>query len=381
MSNEEQNQQPKQNDNITPAEENVKPEKEKTENNEEEDDGEDHRPSYKKKRVIVPAITAVVFFLTGIYFMVHALHFQSTDDAFVEGHIVSVAPRVSGPVIEMLIDDNKPVKKGDLLIVIDPNDYEAKLAQSKAQLAQAKAALNISEKDITRSESSLEESAHDIASTTSKLDFAKKDFKRYSAMYKEGIASKQDYDSSKTALTVAKSNHNSAIERQRAAKAMLESSKAKKEASLADIEKLEAQVKTDELNLSYTKIYAPQDGLITNRTVELGNYLQTAQPMFAIVPQKVWVVANFKETQLTYMKAGQPVSIKIDTYPGKKFKGKVDSIQRATGAKASLFPPENAVGSYVKIVQRVPVKIVFEEDISNYNIVPGMSVVPEVKVR
>ena len=381
MSNEEQNQQPKQNDNITPVEENVKPEKEKTENNDEEDDGEDHRPSYKKKRVIVPAITAVVFFLTGIYFMVHALHFQSTDDAFVEGHIVSVAPRVSGPVIEMLIDDNKPVKKGDLLIVIDPNDYEAKLAQSKAQLAQAKAALNISEKDITRSESSLEESAHDIASTTSKLDFAKKDFKRYSAMYKEGIASKQDYDSSKTALTVAKSNHNSAIERRRAAKAMLESSKAKKEASLADIEKLEAQVKTDELNLSYTKIYAPQDGLITNRTVELGNYLQTAQPMFAIVPQKVWVVANFKETQLTYMKPGQPVSIKIDTYPGKKFKGKVDSIQRATGAKASLFPPENAVGSYVKIVQRVPVKIVFEEDISNYNIVPGMSVVPEVKVR
>ena len=179
MSNEEQNQQPKQNDNITPVEENVKPEKEKTENNEEEDDGEDHRPSYKKKRVIVPAITAVVFFLTGIYFMVHALHFQSTDDAFVEGHIVSVAPRVSGPVVEMLIDDNKPVKKGDLLIVIDPNDYEAKLAQSKAQLAQAKAALNISEKDITRSESSLEESAHDIASTTSKLDFAKKDFKRY----------------------------------------------------------------------------------------------------------------------------------------------------------------------------------------------------------
>ena len=377
MSNEENK------NNLKPEDENIKQQKEQTESEEtnEEGDGEDNRPSYKKKRVIVPAITAVLFFFTGIYFMVHALHFQSTDDAFVEGHIVSVAPRVSGPVIEMLIDDNKPVKKGDLLIVIDPGDYEAKLAQSKAKLAEAKATLNISEKDITRSKSGVEESTHDIASTTSKLDFAKKDYKRYSSMYKEGIASKQDYDSSKTALTVAKSNHNSAIERQKAAKAMLESAKSKKEATLAEIQKLEAEVKTDELNLSYTKIYAPQDGLITNRTVELGNYLQTAQPMFAIVPEKVWVVANFKETQLTYMKAGQPVSIKIDTCPGKKFKGKVDSIQRATGAKASLFPPENAVGSYVKIVQRVPVKIVFEEDISGYNIVPGMSVVPEVKVR
>ncbi len=348
-----------------------------TESNEEED----NRPSYKKKRVIVPAVTAIIFFLIGIYFMIHSIYYQSTDDAFVEGHIVSVAPRVAGPVEQMLITDNQPVKKGDLLIVIDPNDYEVKLAQAKAKLAEAKASLNISEKDITKSESGLEESGHDVVSTKSKLDFAQKDFKRYSSMYKEGITSKQEYDSSKTGLTVAQSNYNSAIEKEKAAKAMLESAKAKKEATLAEIEKLEAEVKEDELNLSYTKIYAPQDGLITNRNVEQGNYVQIAQPMFAIVPEKVWIVANFKETQLTNMKKGQPVNIKIDTYPGKKFKGRVDSIQRATGAKASLFPPENAVGSYVKIVQRVPVKIVFEEDISKYNIVPGMSVVPEVKVK
>lgn len=348
---------------------------------ESDDDEDDDRPSYKKKRVIVPTITAIVFFLIGIYFMVHSMHFQSTDDAFVEGHIVSIAPRVSGPVEQMLITDNQPVKKGDLLIVIDPNDYEAKLAQSKAKLAQAKASLKISEDDITKFESGLEESGHDIVSTKSKLDFAQKDFKRYSAMYKEGISSKQDYDHSKTGLIVAQAGHKSAVEKEKAARAMLESAKAKREATLAEIEKLEAEVKTDELNLSYTKIYAPQDGLITNRNVEQGNYVQTAQPMFAIVPETVWVVANFKETQLTYMKPGQNVNVKIDTYPGKKFKAKVDSIQRATGAKASLFPPENAVGSYVKIVQRVPVKIVFTEDISKYNIVPGMSVVPEVKVR
>ena len=148
-----------------------------------------------------------------------------------------------------------------------------------------------------------------------------------------------------------------------------------------NIKKLEAKVKEDELNLSYTKIYAPTDGLITNRSVEKGNYIQTAQPLFSIVSDKMWVVANFKETQVANMKKGQSVKIKIDTYPNKKFLGEVDSIQRSTGSKASLFPPENAVGSYVKIVQRVPVKIIFKEDISQYNIVPGMSSVPKVKVK
>lgn len=178
---------------------------------------------------------------------------------------------------------------------------------------------------------------------------------------------KQDYDSSLNKLTAAESNNKSA--------------KARYDEITASIKRLEAEVEQDELNLSYTKIYASSDGRITNRTVEQGNYVQVAQPMFAIVPEKMWIVANFKETQLANMQPGQPVKIKIDTYGGKKFQGKVDSIQRSTGARASLFPPENAVGSYVKIVQRVPVKIVFTEDISKYNIVPGMSVVPEVKVK
>ncbi len=342
---------------------------------------EDNRPSYQKKRVIVPTLTAIIFFLIGIYFMVHSIHFQATDDAFVEGHIVSVAPRVSGPVVQLLIKDNQPVKKGDLLVVIDPKDYEVKLAQSIANLNQAKADLNISEKDITKTESQFKETAHEISSAKSKLDFAQKDFKRYSSMLKEGIASKQDYDGSKTSLTVAQENLKSAVEKENETRAVLESAKSKKDAAIAQIEKLQAEVEENELNLSYTKIYAPQDGLITNRNVEQGNYVQVAQPMFAIVPETVWVVANFKETQLTNMHASQSVEIKIDTYPGKRFKGKVESIQRATGAKASLFPPENAVGSYVKIVQRVPVKIIFTEDVSKYNIVPGMSVVPEVKVK
>lgn len=277
----------------------------------------------------------------------------STDDAFIEGHIITIAPRVSGPVLKLSIEDNQEVKKGDFLLEIDPNDYIAKLKETKAKLNEAKASFTDAENQVTK--------------CLSDLEFAKNDYQRYTKMYEKGISSKQDWEASLNKLTNAKSASNSAM--------------AQLNEIRSAIKKLEAEVEQDELNLSYTKIYAPKDGKITNRTVEQGNYVQIAQPLFAIVPEKMWVVANFKETQLANMKPNQPVTIKIDTYPNKKFSGKVDSIQRSTGAKASLFPPENAVGSYVKIVQRVPVKIIFTEDISQYNIVPGMSVVPKVKVK
>ncbi len=325
----------------------------KDNNNEEIIEIEDTRPEYKKKRVIVPCITAIIFLMAGIIYGIHTIYYKSTDDAFVEGHIITIAPRVSGIVLKLNVEDNQEVKKGDLLLEIDPKDYEAKLKATQASLEEAKAALINTENQVVKS--------------FSDLDFAKAEYQRYSKMYEKGICSKQDYDLSSNKLTAAESNNNSA--------------KAKYNEIESSIKKYEAEIEQDELNLSYTKIYALSDGKITNRSVEQGNYVKVAQPMFAIVPNKVWVVANFKETQIANMQPGQSVKIKIDTYKGKKFKGKVDSIQRSTGARASLFPPENAVGSYVKIVQRVPVKIVFTEDISKYNIVPGMSVVPEVKVK
>lgn len=313
----------------------------------------DKRHIYEKKRVIVPAVTALILLILGSIVSINSIFYKSTDDAFVEGHIITVAPRVSGPVIKLNIEDNQEVKKGDLLLEIDPKDYETKLKQTKAKLEEARASLI---------------SAHNqVEKSYSELDFAKSDYDRYSKMYDKGISSTQDYDSSKTKLTTAKSNNNSA--------------KAKFDEINATIKKLEAEVEEDELNLSYTKIYATQDGKITHRTVEQGNYVQIAQPLFAIAQEDVWVVANFKETQVANMKKGQPVTIRVDAYGNKKFNGKVDSLQMASGAKASLFPPENAVGSYVKIVQRIPVKIIFTDDISGYNIIPGMSVVPTVKVK
>ena len=314
---------------------------------------EDTRHIYEKKRVIVPTITAIVLLIFGIIVSIKSMYYKSTDDAFVEGHIVTVAPRVSGLVIKLNVEDNQLVKKGDLLLEIDPKDYEVKLKQTQAKLEEAKALLHSANNDVVK--------------TFSELDFAKSDYDRYSQMYSKGISSKQDYDSSQNKLTVAVSNNNA--------------SKSKQDEIVATIKKLEAEVEQAKLDLSYTKIYASQDGKITHRTVEQGNYVQVAQPLFAIAKDDVWVVANFKETQVANMKKGQPVTIKIDAYGSKKFKGEVDSLQMASGAKASLFPPENAVGSYVKIVQRIPVKIVFKEDISNYNVIPGMSVVPTVKVK
>ena len=339
------------------------------------------RPEYKKKRVVVPIITASILVITGIALAIHSTFFQSTDDAFVEGRLVSIAPRVQGPVVKLLVDDNDVVKKGQLLVEIDPADYEVKLHQAEAKLAEAKAQLNVTKKQIDEGGSNVQQSFEDENSTKSKLDFATKDHKRYTDMYKSGIVSKQDYDNSSTHYTVAQANHKSATEKTKAMKSALEGHQAKAEAVEAEIKRLEAEVEQAKLNLSYTKIYAPQSGMVSARSVEMGNYVQTGQPLMEIVPEQIWIVANFKEIQLTHMKKGQSVSIKIDTYPGKRFKGHIDSIQRSTGAKSSLFPPENAVGSYVKIVQRVPVKIVFDEDIKDYNIVPGMSVVPKVKVK
>lgn len=313
----------------------------------------DKRHIYEKKRVVVPAITALVLLIFGSIVSLYSIFYKSTDDAFIEGHIITVSPRVSGPVIKLNIKDNQIVKKGDLLLEIDPVDYKTKLKQSKAKLEEAKAALMTCQNQVEKAE-------HEF-------NFAKNDYERYLLMYKKGIASIQDYDSAKTKLTTSKSQEKAA--------------KTKHIELAATIKKLEAEVEENELNLSYTKIYASHDGKITNRSVEEGNYVQIAQPLFAIAQDDVWIVANFKETQVANMKKGQSVKIKIDAFSNKTFKGEVDSLQMATGAKASLFPPENAVGSYVKIVQRIPVKIIFKQDISSYNIIPGMSVVPTVKVK
>ncbi len=322
---------------------------------------------YMKKRVLIPFGIVIFFIVLGLYSFINSLSYQSTDDAFVEGRLIQIAPKVAGQVIALNVDDNDFVHKGDVLLEIDPRDYQNKVHELQGALNEAKANKDVSTSDISKSSA-------DLADVNKNLEFTQKDYIRYKKLKANGLCTKQEYDEAETA-------YKQALEKKNATAAMLKSTQSKDKASSANIDKIEAQLAQAKLDLSYTKIYAPQDGYVSSRAVEKGNYVNKAQPLMAVVSPKIWVVANFKETQVGKMRKGQPVTIKIDTYPGKKFKGEVDSLQLASGAKSSLFPPENAVGSYIKVVQRIPVKIVFKEDISKYAIAPGMSVVPKVKIR
>lgn len=313
-----------------------------------------------KKRFLIPAI--IIFaVIVGYFVIINAAKYESTEDAYVETHTIQIAPKVDGQVIEMFVTDNQKIKEGDLVAKIDDTDYKVKLAQTTAAYESAL----YKQKGAKAT----------FEAVNSQIQLAKKNLDRYTELYKSGAASKLEYDNAKTAYDNAQAALTQAHEN------LL--SKSSNRVADADLKQLIALKKQAELNLSYTKIYAPQSGTVTNKSIEKGAYVRTGQPLFVIVPDNVWVVANFKENQLRYMKVGQDVAIKIDTYPDKEFKGKVDSIQMISGAKSSLFPPENAVGSFVKIVQRIPVKIVFTEDIDpdKYTIVPGMSAEPRVRVK
>lgn len=313
-----------------------------------------------KKRVLIPIII-IIGAIFGIAGMINASKYESTEDAYIETHTVAVAPKVSGQVIQMYVVDNQQVKEGDLVAEIDSRDYNAKLGEISAKY----------EANLLKQKGA----KANFEAANSEIELAKKNLERYTELYKSGAASKLEYDKAKTDYNNAQAYLTQTRE------GLL--SKGDNRVADADLKQLAAQKKQAQLSLSYTKIYAPQSGSVSNKTIEKGAYIQTGQPLFTIVPNNVWIVANFKENQLRHMKIGQDVEIKVDTYPDKIFKGKVDSIQRISGAKSSLFPPENAVGSFVKIVQRIPVKIVFTEEIdpNEYTIVPGMSVEPKVRVK
>jgi membrane fusion protein (multidrug efflux system) len=275
--------------------------------------------------IVVAAALAISGIGYGAFTMFHSFTHESTDDAFIDAHIISTAPKIAGRVAAVHITDNQDVKKEDLLIEIDPADAEAALAQAKGNLAKARA-------------------THDKA---------EQDQKRALGLFSKGVFSAEQRD---TAVQNAST-------------------------SKADTEADGAAVQQAELNLKYTKIFAPDDGRVTNKAVEPGDYVQIGQTIFALVTPERWTTANFKETQLRNMRPGQPAQISVDAYPNHPLRGHVDSIQAGSGARFSLLPPENATGNYVKVVQRVPVKIVLDEQPDVQRVLgPGMSVVPSVTV-
>jgi membrane fusion protein (multidrug efflux system) len=261
----------------------------------------------------------------GWYFL--AVPSVSTDDAAIEGHVIPVSARVSGHVARVLVDDNQRVAAGELLAELDPRDFQTRLDAAKGKVASDRA-----------------EAAKSAA-----------DLKRASALFARDEASKQD----------------------------LEHAQAAADAAQAALSQSDAALRQAELDLSYARVTAPEAGRVTRKAVEPGAYVSVGQPVLALVSDQVWVVANFKETQLTKMRAGQRAEIRVDAYPGRALRGHVDSIQAGTGARFSLLPAENATGNFVKVVQRVPVKIVLDDDKASDGraLAPGMSVEAAVDLR
>lgn len=430
----------------------------------------------RSKRHIMLAAVGFVLLLgavIGVRYWLHSRLYESTDDAFVEGHATPVSPKVSGYVQKIYINDNQQVKAGDLLIEIDPRDYEARLAQARAALsaaiargkaaqsglslvrvtagagvdqasagveaarsgvAQARAAASAAEGHmnqlaaaVTTAVANVAQAQAQVAAADAEAVRARTDLARYQSLFEGEAVSHQQLDQAIAADATAAAQLEAARKRLAAAEAQVAEARAAQGAAAdqykqslsqvsateaqvgqasgklseansapeqvalrqsevettgAEIEQAEAAVRQAELDLSYTKIYAPEDGRITRKTVELGALLQPGQALFVLVPAEMWILANFKETQLNRMRPGQPVEIKVDAYPDQIFRGHVDSFQTGTGSRFSLLPPENATGNYVKVVQRLPVKIVFDEQSdSEHLLAPGMSVEPEVKVR
>lgn len=313
-----------------------------------------------KRRIIAACVLVILGIAVGLYAN-EASKYQSTDDAYVEAHMVQVAPKVTGQIIELNVEDNQRIKEGDVVAVIDKDDYRIRFEQADADYQKELANQKVAKANFS--------------AVQSEIAVAKADLDRYKKLYESGAVSKQTLDNAQT-------RYDSVSARKTTAEESILSNGQNKVAD-ANLKSLKARRDKAELDLRNTEVIAPQSGIVTNKKAEKGAYVGTGSPLFVIVPDEVWVVANYKESQVGNMKEGQPVEIKIDAYPDKVFKGKIDSIQRASGAKSSLFPPENAVGSFVKIVQRIPVKIVFDEpiDSSKYTIVAGMSVIPKVKVK
>ncbi|HUN76501.1 MAG TPA: HlyD family secretion protein [Steroidobacteraceae bacterium] len=334
-----------------------------------------------RRTLLIAAGALVVLTAAILYYLVFIAPFESTDDAFIDGYATLVSSRVPGQVVQLLVRDNQSVRQGQVLIRLDPRDYEASLSQASAALAsarsqevQARAQLQVSDARVTQAQAS--ESA--VEADAQRAD---NDLKRYQSVEKRAV--------SKTILDQISTQARSTAAQLRAARSQLAGARAEVALSQAAIQTAaaavrvsQARVRQAELNLSYTTLVAPVDARVTARSVDAGNYVQPGQGLLVLVPKYVWVTANFKETQLARMRPGQRAEMRLDAYPGYLLKGHVDSLQAGTGARFSLLPPENAVGNYVKVVQRVPVKIVFDGPLpAGLDIAPGMSVVPWVRIK
>jgi membrane fusion protein (multidrug efflux system) len=323
------------------------------------------------------------FIVIGVTFWYLAnAGFVETDDATIESHVIQVSPKISTHVKAVHFDDNYQVKRGDLLIELDPRDSEVNLTSAQANFASAKSKLTEAQAQQNVAVAGLGQAKADLDSARASADNAAADFRRNENLYQTHVIDRREYDSSVAQTKTATASVESAAKKVASQEAQVQLASAEYVTASAGEKQAQAQLQQAQLQLSYTRIFAPFDGRITKKGIEPGDYVQPGQTLFSLVPPEVWVVANFKETELKEMKVGQPVSVKVDAFPGRDFKAHVESFQVGTGSRFTLLPPENATGNYVKVVQRLPVKIMFDEPAENLErLWAGESVEPRVNIR
>jgi membrane fusion protein (multidrug efflux system) len=384
-----------------------------------------------RKFAVIGVVLLIV--LGAAFFYWRSTFVEDTDDAQVDGNLYQISSRIAGQVVKVTVDDNQTVQAGQLLAEIDPTDYQVALDQAQANLASAQAeyaqaTVNVPITQVTvgtmvsttasdvkgatdviaQAEKQVEAANARVAEAKANALKAQADVDRYTPLVEKDVISKQQYDAAVAAAVASKAavaeaeaevlaaQNAVASARQRLAQAEAQSAQSVKNgpdqvrvqqsraaAAAAAIQQAQARVEQARLNLSYTRITAPVAGIVNKKNVEVGANLAAGQDLMTIIPlTDLWVTANFKETQLTHMRAGQKVTIKVDAYGGRKFSGAVTQIGGATGSMLSLFPPENATGNYVKVVQRLPVRIDFtnlQQEDGDYVLRPGLSVTPVVE--
>ena len=361
--------------------------------NDESIDKSDEKSNGQKKGpgktpLIILAIVVVLLILGGLIWWFATRNQVSTDDAYTDGDAVTIAPKVSGYVVVMNLGDNKFVHKGDLLISIDPRDYQAQLDQANAQLGLAKAQLNAAQVqlDIARVQypAQLTQAKAQEQSAQANLVQTRAAYERQRAVDVRAT-SQQNIDTATAQQKNALANVAQAQAQVKTASLVpqqISQAQATVEERRQDVHQAEAQVEAAALNLSCTELRAPADGWVTKRNVQYGTFLQAGTSIFSLVTTTVWVTANFKESQLERMRPGDSVDVSVDAYPNLKLHGHVDSIQLGSGSRFSAFPAENATGNFVKIVQRVPVKILIDSGLQPDLPLPlGLSVVPKVMLK
>ncbi|AVV37180.1 MULTISPECIES: HlyD family secretion protein [Pantoea] len=357
----------------------------------EENQDNDQQPERKrpgKKPLIILAVVVVVMLIVGFWFWFSTRNIETTDDAFTEGDAVTIAPKASGYVVKLLVKDNQRVKKGDLLVEIDPSDNRAQREQANAQLGLAVAQLHQAQAQLALSKvqypAQRDQALADQAKAEANLLNAQADYRRQRGVDPRAT-SQRNIDSASAQLRSAQAQLQSAkaqVEVASQVALQIRQQETNVEARQQQVEQAKAQLSTADLNLSYTQVRAPYDGFITKRNVQLGTLVQAGSSLFSLVSPEIWVTANFKESQLQRMNPGDKVDISVDAWPDMKLEGHVDSIQMGSGSRFSTFPSENATGNYVKIVQRVPVKIVIDKGLDpNHPLPLGLSVEPKVTVE